>query len=250
MSGFTWDDRIQRADKLKSQYPAAESILAFYWMIARYQARVYEHLLASPALEINQLMTDLPVFFQLAQEYGTQTVRDFLENSANVNWLAMLTNYWNSPDTADSGPADFFLRALLQPYGEVIAARAKLRAEGSGKHCPVCSSKPQLGVLRPEGEGAKLSLMCLLCGTEWPHVRVACVNCGELDKNKLPVYQAQEFPSARLNMCDTCQTYLKCIDLSKDGHAVPAVDDLATVSLSIWAQGQGYRPIRTNLFGF
>jgi len=79
---------------------------------------------------------------------------------------------------------------------------------------------------------------------------VACPNCGELDNTKLPVYQAEEFSGARLHMCDNCQTYVKCIDLTKDGHAVPAVDDLATISLSMWAQGQGYRPIRTNLFGF
>lgn len=250
MTGFSWEQRIERADELKKKYPAAENILSFYWMVARFQARVYERLSHSPSVEIRDLMKDLPVLFQIVQEYGSQTLRDFLENSSNVNWQAMLAEYWNSPDKPDSGPADFFLRTLLQPYAETIAARSTLRVEGTATRCPLCSSKPQLGILRPEGEGAKLALMCLLCGMEWPHIRVACANCGELDKDKLPVYQAQEFPGARLQMCDSCQTYLKCIDLSKDGLAIPAVDDLATISLSMWAQGQGYRPLRTNLFGF
>ena len=250
MTGFSREQRIDRANELKPKYPAAENILSFYTMIAGFQARVFERMANSSSIEIRDLIKDLPVLFQLVQEDGSQTLRDFLENSANVNWLAMLTDYWNSPDKADTGPADFFLRTLLQPYAETLAARTNLRLEGSATRCPVCNSKPQLGVLRPEGEGAKLALMCLLCGTEWPHIRAACPNCEELDSTKLPVYQAEEFSGARLNMCDNCQTYVKCIDLSKDGHAVPAVDDLATLSLSMWAQGQGYRPIRTNLFGF
>ena len=161
MTGFSWEQRIDRANELKQKYPAAENILSFYWMIARFQGRVFERLVHSPSVEIRDLMKDLPVLFQLVQEYGSQTLRDFLENSANVNWLAMLTEYWNSPDKADSGPADFFLRTLLQPYAETVAARANLRVEGSATRCPVCNSKPQLGVLRPEGEGAKLALMCL-----------------------------------------------------------------------------------------
>jgi formate dehydrogenase maturation protein FdhE len=36
-------------------------------------------------------------------------------------------------------------------------------------------------------------------------------------------------------------TYIKSIDLSKNGNAVPVMDELATVSLNLWAQGHNYK---------
>jgi len=35
-----------------------------------------------------------------------------------------------------------------------------------------------------------------------------------------------------------------------DGHAVPQVDDLASLPMSLWAQRQGYAPIHPNILGF
>jgi len=40
---------------------------------------------------------------------------------------------------------------------------------------------------------------------------------GEENKDKLPIFSAVEFPAARVDVCDTCRTYLKSIDLIKDG---------------------------------
>ena len=40
-----------------------------------------------------------------------------------------------------------------------------------------------------------------------------------------------------------CET----IDLTKDGLAVPIVDDIATVSLDLWAHERGYERLRPNL---
>jgi FdhE protein len=41
---------------------------------------------------------------------------------------------------------------------------------------------------------------------------------------------------------------MKCIDLTKDGHAVPPVDDLATLALDLWAEEQGYTRHQPNMF--
>ncbi len=60
---------------------------------------------------------------------------------------------------------------------------------------------------------------------------------------------ANEFPAARVDACDTCQTYLKSIDLTKDGHAIPMVDEIATVALNIWADERDYVKLETNLLG-
>jgi FdhE protein len=51
----------------------------------------------------------------------------------------------------------------------------------------------------------------------------------------------------RIEACDNCKRYLKTIDLTKDGHAVPIVDDIASVSLDLWAAEQGYSRLRANL---
>ena len=104
-------------------------------------------------------------------------------------------------------------------------------------------------MLRPEGDGAKRFLLCSLCGTEWFFRRVLCPNCAEENKEHLPVFVAKEFDYVRVDACDTCHTYIKSIDLSKNGNAVPVVDELATVSLNLWAQEHNYKKAQPNLFG-
>jgi len=47
--------------------------------------------------------------------------------------------------------------------------------------------------------------------------------------------------------CDTCHTYIKSIDLSKNGLADPLVDELASVPLDLWAQDRGYAKLHPNL---
>src|SRR5262249_56021409 len=120
---------------------------------------------------------------------------------------------------------------------------------GSGSGWAFCGAGPLVAVVRPEGDGAKRFLLCSLCATEWNFRRVLCPNCGEEDKEKLPIFAAKEFEHVRVEACDTCRTYIKSIHLSKDGRAVPMVDEVATVSLNLWAQEKNYHKLRPNLFG-
>jgi FdhE protein len=101
-----------------------------------------------------------------------------------------------------------------------------------------------VGVLRGEGDGAKG-----LCDLEWSYRRLICANCGEEDKEKLSVFVAAGIEHVRVEACDTCRTYLKSVDLTKDGFAVPVVDEIATVALNLWADEQGYTKIETNVLG-
>jgi formate dehydrogenase maturation protein FdhE len=39
------------------------------------------------------------------------------------------------------------------------------------------------------------------------------------------------------------------VDLTKDGHAIPLVDDLAAIPLGLWAEEYGYERIYGNLLG-
>jgi FdhE protein len=104
-------------------------------------------------------------------------------------------------------------------------------------------------VLRTEGDGAKRSLICALCANEWEYRRIVCPACGEEDVSKLAVYTSQEFGHVRVEACDTCRNYIKTVDLTKNGHAVPVVDELATIPLNLWAAEHGYTKLRTNLLG-
>jgi FdhE protein len=106
-----------------------------------------------------------------------------------------------------------------------------------------------VAVLRQEGDGGKRSLLCSLCATEWGFRRVLCPNCGEENKDRLPIFSAPEFDYVRIDACDSCRTYIKSVDLTKNGHAVPMVDELATLSLNFWAQENKYQKLRPNLFG-
>jgi formate dehydrogenase maturation protein FdhE len=39
------------------------------------------------------------------------------------------------------------------------------------------------------------------------------------------------------------------VDLTKDGHAISVVDDLAAIPLALWAEEYGYQRIHGNLLG-
>lgn len=104
-------------------------------------------------------------------------------------------------------------------------------------------------MLRPEGDGGKRFLVCSFCLYEWDFLRILCPTCGEEAENKLPVYIAEQFPHIRVEACDTCKFYLRTIDLTKDGHAVPVVNDLAAIPLSLWAHEHAYTRARANLLG-
>ena len=103
------------------------------------------------------------------------------------------------------------------------------------------------GYLREEGHGAKRSVVCGFCQTEWRTGRIECLACGENRFDALPVFRADELSAARVDACDTCRNYVKTIDLTKDGRAVGVVDDVATVALDLWAREQGYHRLRANL---
>ena len=89
--------------------------------------------------------------------------------------------------------------------------------------------------------------MCSFCSGEWEFRRIVCAGCGEEQEGKLPVYIADEFNHVRVECCDSCRTYLKTVDLTKNGLGDPMVDEIAALPLDLWAQQQGYTKLQTNL---
>lgn len=262
MTRLDWEKRIRRAGELAAQYSAAAQVLGFYSEIAAFQKQIFEAVAADnlhadplrPAAEqlvVPAALQRFPALVELVEKKGpaglAQTARE-LQQQGPEAWRALLDA---QPDGKQADVARyFFVRACLQPVAEYLALTSKVQFSGySGSVCPVCSGKPQLSVLRPEGEGGKRSLVCSRCVTEWDFRRILCPNCAEEDNTKLPRFSAEEFPHVRVEACDTCKRYLKSVDLTINGLAVPLVDEIAAASLDLWAAEHGYEKIELNLMG-
>jgi FdhE protein len=246
----THDSRIARAGQLARQHQSAAPLLQFYAELAGFQQPVHSDLAARHETDLRALVCYFPALVKLVARTGTELLAGFAADKlqSSDRQLELLAAMWEGGEALDPA-ARFYARVLLQPYAEYLASRGDISATGAGPTCPFCNARPVAGVLRGEGDGGKRWLLCSLCSTEWPYRRVLCPGCGEENKDKLPIYTATEFPAARVDACDNCQTYLKSIDLTTDGHAIPVVDEIATVALNIWAEGHDYVKLETNLLG-
>jgi FdhE protein len=266
MTASRWDQRIQRAGELAGAYPFAAEILDFYREIARFQKSVFQYLESSEYAATGDpdrlpenwdsfaLLPRFQPLLQLVENKGPQALglkAKELNQRGPGEWRGMITQFWEA-ETAEhesSHAHNFFALAFLQPYAEYLSRRARAWTNYTSAVCPFCSRKPALGVLRPEGDGAKRSLVCSLCFTEWEYRRIVCPSCDEQRVEQLPIYTATEFEHIRVDACDSCKSYIKTVDLTKNGRAEPLVDELAAIPLTLWAQERGYSKLQPNLLG-
>jgi len=260
--------RLERAELLAQQYPSAQEVLTFYGHILRFQSDLYKRL---PTLLAKQsagareglrsefdagfLLDEFQGFLSLLELHGPGPLSDHsrqLKRRGDAEWRRSLAEFWTTGLIKPSANplTEFPARAFLQPYAELqVSGQLPPVLPMTVCRCPRCNALPVLGVLRPEGDGGKRFLQCSFCSQEWEFRRILCAHCGEEQEQKLPVYVAEQFPHIRMECCETCKHFLRTIDLTKDGHAVPLVDDLAMVPLSLWAQENGYTRIQANLLG-
>ena len=267
---FNYRSRIERAALLGERFSFAQQILGFYGRVAQFQKEFYEQLPklwgkrpVAPAgsnlrsaLNLDILLQPFAGLLFLIESNGPDPLSAGsrqLRLQGETAWVNALTDFWKTGmlEAAASEPlTEFPARALLQPYAEfVTGAQLPPVLTMTVCRCPRCNSLPLLGVLRREGDGGKRFLQCSFCSQEWDFRRILCAYCGEEQEQKLPVYVAERFPQVRVECCDTCKHFLRTIDLTKDGNAVPLVDDLAAIPLSLWAQENGYSRVQGNLLG-
>ncbi len=167
----------------------------------------------------------------------------------NTRWENLLRDFWQRSESTEMPEAEaFFARAFLQPYAEFVAERTQAAPQTTNTAtCPICESEPVVGVLREEHLGAKRSFICSLCAHEWDFLRAMCPGCGEDRADALATFVAEEFHHVRVEACDTCKAYIKTVDLTRNGLAIPVVDELATLPLTLWAQERGYNKLQPNL---
>lgn len=239
-----WDRRIARAEELAGKFGPAAELLSLYARLASLQREIFDNLTSRLQADPLAVLPYFPRLLSLAARYGPSSIVDFPDGELET----LLIGHWNHEPAADER-ARFVARALLQPFAETLAGRGTAAVDTSSGTCPFCGARPLAAVLRGEGDGGKRYLVCALCATEWEFRRILCASCGEEDKDSLPVYIAPEFDYIRVEACDSCKSYLKCIDLTKNGLAIAPADEIASVALNVWAEENGYAKIEPNLLG-
>src|SRR5258708_24128994 len=239
-----YDARMRRAKNLKETYPFAAEILTFYGRICALQQRLSQELAKMPRRDARSpepgslrehLDVDVVLPFVknaltelLPQSPGplAEFMKEYLHGSQE-RWAASLQRYVTEGGTDEEvgdSREELVARILVDPYAELLAAKQTAPAIGpAGNLCPHCTARPVAGVLRVEGDGGKRFLLCSFCSTEWEFRRIYCAYCGETREESLPVFVAEKFPHIGVQACHTCRHFIRTVDLTKDGNAVPAV---------------------------
>jgi formate dehydrogenase maturation protein FdhE len=218
-----WEARIKRARTLAGARPEARAALAFYAELAALQlALSHAHGNAASALT---------TYLEWLQRNAPPPVAEASIGieASGTPWAALIETY-----PADTDPARaFIVEGMLQVFPI--------------DPCPFCSGPPAVSVLRDAAHGSRRANVCGVCFAESPAPRLGCLSCGETDVDKLPVFRTESTDPARIDACDSCHGYVKTIDLTRDAMACLIADDLASVSLDLWAREQGYHRLRPNL---
>lgn len=152
--------------------------------------------------------------------------------------------YFNQPDPY--APSSFYARLALEAWARHTPLQM---TDAAPNECPRCRHAPQLGVLRPSGNGDALSLGCSLCRAEWAFRRTTCPECLEADPEKIRFHEAEGWPQARTQTCESCRAYLHLLLPEVEPGMIPDVDELALLPLDVWAMEQGYHKVWPNLAG-
>jgi FdhE protein len=259
----SWSQRVARARQLGHGDGPSASLLSSYADLLTLQLAAFESFRRggppSGSLErdLPVVRAQVPPLLHAIAEKGPERLAmeatALLDDQARLAGEAtdqLLLAYWHAPSDQN-----FFGKAALQPYASWLAEsgvdpldRAVTRADN---RCPFCSGRPQLSILvaASESDGGGRQLLCATCLTVWPFRRVVCVYCGEEDERKTGYFHTPAFDHLRLDACESCKHYLKTVDLTKLGLAVPLVDEVAGAPLDLWARERGYEKIELNLLG-
>jgi FdhE protein len=256
-----WDRRIERARELAAAHKSTAALLTFYITVLTAQKALYDALASRNGSLSGALERDVAGL----RPHAVALIRDVVANAPDplvtrANELLsaagaplddVLLAWWSAPSDRE-----FFPKAVLQPYAQWLAdtrhpavGRGLTRADN---RCPFCGGAPQLSILtsgREDTAGGR-SLLCAACLGSWPFRRVVCVACGEEDDRKLGYFHTSELDYLRVDVCESCRSYVKTVDLTRNGLAVPLIDEVVGAPLDGWARDRGYAKVELNLLGF
>lgn len=284
-----WTARRRRAEALRERYPFAAEVLTLYGALLDVQERAYTAAQADPPapghVAAYAAERIVPLVAQATLSRGPDGLVRAVSQRARAGDLAETVAAWLVGD--ELPPVDRYLaRAAAGPVLEALGPLAGAVCAGSRdeRHCPVCGAPPQVSYFAPSADALAAGhryLVCSRCAASWPYPRMTCAACGEHGSGRLPVYAEEgtaaaetsghvvpgvaasrlggpgnatsgagaRFPHIRVEACETCSQYLLGIDLMRDVHAVPIVDEMAALPLDLYAQERGMAKIVPNLMG-
>ena len=252
-----WPDRRRRALQLRERHPFAAEVLTLYLALLDVQEPAFAAAAGAAPGQARAMASELlPRVIEATTAAGPAKL---VESAVARRYAADLDDVidrWLRG--AEQSAVDRYLaRAACGPVLEAMepAALAVLcPGERGARRCPDCGGPPQLGYFALTDEALVTGprhLVCARCAASWVHPRMVCAACGEETSARLPVYsEAERFPHARIDACETCRRYLLGFDLRRDAEAVPVVDELAALPLDLYASERGLRKVTPNAMGF
>jgi hypothetical protein len=256
----SWEQRIERASTLAARDDSTRALLDIYARLLALQRDCAAALDSAAARLTGSLDRDLDVvgpcvpriLDHLADIGPMRLAEDArrLRDDGSPAIRETLLHGWRSPSDKL-----FFAKLVLQPYARCLAVHdlhpIDRELPRTDNVCPFCGGAPQLAILHQasESNAGGRSLQCSTCFTVWPFRRILCARCGESDEHKLGYFHSPSFDHLRVDACETCKHYVKTVDLTRLGLAVPIVDEIAGAALDVWAQERGYEKIELNLVG-
>lgn len=257
-----WNKQIVRADYLAAETSGSKELLTFYAQLLRVQKEIYDSFrsrknwLPSGHLEgdMSVVLPSTAGILKTVAVHGPMSLASeaqALLRDESSTMALNLSDYWRNPSDTQ-----FFAKSILQPYARWLAETNTTpvgrELAGGERTCPFCGGRPQLSFLKAKESGAESGnrdLLCSTCLSSWEFRRVVCANCGEERPAKLGYLHSAEFDHVRIEACDSCQHYIKGIDLTRLGHAVPLVEEIYAAPLDLWASEHGLIKIELNLVG-
>ena len=246
--------------QLAARADATRPLLVFYGQLLGLQKDCYETLQRGERRLSGSLGRDLAIVRRCAPPLlnavaigGPKPLADEARRLLDGGEPAvdsMLLERWRTPSDRQ-----FFAKALLQPYAQSLAERRTPpidRDMSPGERaCPFCGGAPQVSILQSanDADGGGRQLLCATCFTAWPLRRVCCAHCGAEDERELGYFHSPAFDHLRVDTCEICKRYIKTVDLTRLGLAVPVVDEVAGAPLDVWARERGYEKMELNLIG-
>ena len=117
------------------------------------------------------------------------------------------------------------------------------------EHCTVWGNQPLIGKLDGK-EGLRMHT-CSFCSFEFRVPRLGCPFCLASESEGSEYYVSSDEPGYLLNVCDSCKNYFKLGDFREfDRYWQPMLDDLASITLDLYARQMGYTRPTLSGWGF
>lgn len=196
-------------------------------------------------------------FFKIISKENSEPVESLLPavQSGGINFSLLQNALVNRGDYVSKLQQEFGIEPLvvISLFVSIYRPIFKAAIELNGKTfdlshwkkswCPFCGSLPCMS--RLEKDTGKRYLWCMRCNSEWNFKRLECPFCAEEDTKYLDYFYLEDGSPYRVDVCRSCNAYLKTIDEKKSAseRVFFLVEDTKTSYLDMLAVNEGFHKI-------